>query len=87
VGGRVPGCGRVGGTGHGWTGGTGVVAGGVARAAGATAVASTFATGGVAGGWASAEMASPSHPSPSQYRWVVGSAGSLYQPGSIALTV
>jgi hypothetical protein len=51
----------------------------------ATGVAVT-AVGVLAGGTASAGMGSPSHPSPSQYRWVVGSAGSLYHPGSMALT-
>jgi hypothetical protein len=44
------------------------------------------AGGGPGGGTASAGSGSPIQPSPSQYRWVVGSAGSLYQPGSISLT-
>ena len=37
--------------------------------------------GGPAGGVASAGIGVPTQPSPSQYRWVVGSAGSVYQPG------
>ena len=43
--------------------------------------------GGAAGGAASAGIGSPIQPSPSQYRWVVGSAGSLYQPGQLAHAV
>jgi hypothetical protein len=42
--------------------------------------------GGPDGGVALAGMGSPIHPSPSQYRWVAGSAGSLYHPGAISLT-
>ena len=44
------------------------------------------AAGGPGGGVASIGSDSPIHPSPSQYRWVVGSAGSLYHPGAISLT-
>jgi hypothetical protein len=36
---------------------------------------------GPTGGAAVAGSESPSHASPSQYRWVSGSAGSTYQPG------
>src|SRR5437588_9439038 len=42
--------------------------------------------GGPGGGVASIGRGSPSQPSPSQYRWVVGSAGSLYHPGPIPFT-
>jgi hypothetical protein len=42
--------------------------------------------GGPSGGVASAGIGAPTQPSPSQYRWVVGSAGSLYQPGAISVT-
>src|SRR6266540_2968545 len=42
-------------------------------------------TGGPGGGAASTGSGSPIQPSPSQYRWVVSSAGSLYQPGAMSL--
>src|SRR5262245_42129062 len=62
-------------TGTGTGGGPGAASGTLRRAGG----------GGPGGGVASNGSGSPIQPSPSQYRWVVGSAGSLYQPGSILM--
>src|SRR3954453_22791250 len=63
----------------------GSAAGGAAGRAGfgGSTGLSGAATGGDAGGVAPAGNGSPTQPSPSQYRWVVGSAGSWYQPGSM----
>jgi hypothetical protein len=57
-----------------------------ARAGGRVTVPVGATPGGVLGGVASIGSDSPIQPSPSQYRWVVGSAGSLYQPGAMSFT-